>query len=159
RAGERAAVTVDVDPRPGRAQPEGTACDSRRRGGQRRRRRRRRVRLARQGGWPGRTARPLQAGRRRGALLRGRAGPPPRPRLPGALRLRRSACLYDCRTLCPAPIDQRQERSMRDDDSRLARGNRVRREVLGDTHVNRSMAQATDFARVLQEYVTETCWG
>lgn len=48
---------------------------------------------------------------------------------------------------------------MRDDDSRLARGNRVRREVLGDTHVNRSMAQATDFARVLQEYVTETCWG
>jgi 4-carboxymuconolactone decarboxylase len=48
---------------------------------------------------------------------------------------------------------------MSDDDSRLERGNRVRREVLGDAHVNRSLAQATDFTRVLQEYVTASCWG
>jgi 4-carboxymuconolactone decarboxylase len=48
---------------------------------------------------------------------------------------------------------------MRDDQSRLEHGNRVRREVLGDAHVDRSMTQATDFTRVLQEYVTASCWG
>jgi 4-carboxymuconolactone decarboxylase len=48
---------------------------------------------------------------------------------------------------------------MSDDDSKLERGHRVRREVLGDAHVNRSMAQATDFTRVVQEYVTASCWG
>ncbi|WP_432839740.1 carboxymuconolactone decarboxylase family protein [Dactylosporangium sp. CA-092794] len=48
---------------------------------------------------------------------------------------------------------------MSDDDSRLERGNQVRREVLGDAHVDRSLAQATDFSRVVQEYVTASCWG
>ncbi|MDQ7910456.1 carboxymuconolactone decarboxylase family protein [Phytohabitans sp. ZYX-F-186] len=48
---------------------------------------------------------------------------------------------------------------MSDDESRLDRGIRVRREVLGDSHVDRSMAQATDFTRVVQEYVTASCWG
>jgi 4-carboxymuconolactone decarboxylase len=35
----------------------------------------------------------------------------------------------------------------------------VRREVLGAEHVNRSMAQASEFAQPLQELVTEYCWG
>ncbi|MFI5894141.1 carboxymuconolactone decarboxylase family protein [Actinoplanes sp. NPDC051513] len=48
---------------------------------------------------------------------------------------------------------------MSDDESRRERGNKVRREVLGDAHVDRSMTQATDFTRVVQEYVTATCWG
>ena len=48
---------------------------------------------------------------------------------------------------------------MSDDENRLARGNRVRREVLGDAHVDRSMLRATDFTRDLQEYVTASCWG
>ena len=48
---------------------------------------------------------------------------------------------------------------MSDDDSRLERGNQVRREVLGDAHVDRSMKQATEFTRVVQEYVTASCWG
>jgi 4-carboxymuconolactone decarboxylase len=48
---------------------------------------------------------------------------------------------------------------MTDDQSRLEQGNRMRREVLGDAHVDRSMTQATDFTRVLQEYVTASCWG
>jgi 4-carboxymuconolactone decarboxylase len=48
---------------------------------------------------------------------------------------------------------------MSDDDSRLVRGDQVRREVLGDAHVDRSLAQATDFTRVVQEYVTASCWG
>jgi 4-carboxymuconolactone decarboxylase len=48
---------------------------------------------------------------------------------------------------------------MSDGENRLERGNRVRREVLGDAHVDRSMLQATDFTRVVQEYVTASCWG
>ena len=48
---------------------------------------------------------------------------------------------------------------MSDDQSRLERGNQVRREVLGEAHVNRSLTAATDFTRVVQEYVTATCWG
>ena len=48
---------------------------------------------------------------------------------------------------------------MSEDQGRLERGNRVRREVLGDAHVDRSMTQATDFTRDLQEYVTASCWG
>ncbi|WP_213451906.1 carboxymuconolactone decarboxylase family protein [Rhizomonospora bruguierae] len=48
---------------------------------------------------------------------------------------------------------------MSDDENRLERGNRVRREVLGDAHVDRSMLRATDFTRVVQEYVTASCWG
>ncbi|WP_422768698.1 carboxymuconolactone decarboxylase family protein [Plantactinospora sp. WMMC1484] len=48
---------------------------------------------------------------------------------------------------------------MTSDQSRLERGNQVRREVLGDAHVDRSMKQATDFTRLVQEYVTASCWG
>jgi 4-carboxymuconolactone decarboxylase len=48
---------------------------------------------------------------------------------------------------------------MSDDDSRLKRGDKVRREVLGDAHVDRSLQQATEFTRVVQEYVTASCWG
>ena len=48
---------------------------------------------------------------------------------------------------------------MSDDEGRLERGNRVRREVLGDAHVDRSMLRATEFTRVVQEYVTASCWG
>ena len=35
----------------------------------------------------------------------------------------------------------------------------LRREVLGADHVDRSLAQASDFMRPLQELVTEYCWG
>ncbi|MFY1671550.1 carboxymuconolactone decarboxylase family protein [Plantactinospora sp. WMMB334] len=48
---------------------------------------------------------------------------------------------------------------MTSDQSRLERGNQVRREVLGDAHVDRSLKQATDFTRLVQEYVTASCWG
>jgi 4-carboxymuconolactone decarboxylase len=41
----------------------------------------------------------------------------------------------------------------------LQTGIQMRREVLGGEHVDRSLAQATDFARPLQELVTEYCWG
>lgn len=34
-----------------------------------------------------------------------------------------------------------------------------RREVLGAEHVDRSLAQVSEFARPIQEFVTEYCWG
>lgn len=38
-------------------------------------------------------------------------------------------------------------------------GLRVRREVLGTEHVDRSLGQVTEFSRPIQEFVTEYCWG
>jgi len=38
-------------------------------------------------------------------------------------------------------------------------GMAVRREVLGDEHVDRAIAGATDFTKPLQDMVTENCWG
>ena len=38
-------------------------------------------------------------------------------------------------------------------------GLQVRREVLGEAHVDRSLAQVSDFSRPIQELVTEYCWG
>jgi len=48
-----------------------------------------------------------------------------------------------------------------DDDSTsvLEAGDRVRRQVLGDAHVDRSRDNATDCTRPLQDLVTEYCWG
>lgn len=43
--------------------------------------------------------------------------------------------------------------------STLETGNRIRREVLGDAHVDRSLENATEFGRAIQELVTEYCWG
>lgn len=45
------------------------------------------------------------------------------------------------------------------DENRIERGDRVRREVLGDAHVDRSRLRATPFTQVVQEYVTASCWG
>jgi 4-carboxymuconolactone decarboxylase len=38
-------------------------------------------------------------------------------------------------------------------------GLKIRRQVLGAEHVDRSLANASDFARPLQEMVTTNCWG
>jgi 4-carboxymuconolactone decarboxylase len=35
----------------------------------------------------------------------------------------------------------------------------VRRKVLGDAHVDRSLASSSEFTRDIQELVTEYCWG
>ena len=43
--------------------------------------------------------------------------------------------------------------------SRYDEGVRVRSEVLGAEHVARSLAGASDFARPMQDLVTEYCWG
>ncbi len=39
------------------------------------------------------------------------------------------------------------------------RGLAVRKEVLGSDYVEKSLAQADEFSRPLQELVTEYCWG
>jgi 4-carboxymuconolactone decarboxylase len=45
------------------------------------------------------------------------------------------------------------------DDDRFTRGLAIRTEVLGEEYVQRSLANATDFSRPLQQLVTEYCWG
>jgi 4-carboxymuconolactone decarboxylase len=39
------------------------------------------------------------------------------------------------------------------------RGLAMRRQVLGAAHVDRSLAQVSEFSRPIQELVTEYCWG
>ncbi len=45
------------------------------------------------------------------------------------------------------------------DDPRYEAGMKVRREVLGDEHVDRATDNATDFTRPFQEYITRSAWG
>lgn len=44
-------------------------------------------------------------------------------------------------------------------DSKFDKGMQVRRKVLGDAHVDRSWANATDFDKDFQRFITETAWG
>lgn len=39
------------------------------------------------------------------------------------------------------------------------RGLEMRKKVLGEEHVERSLAQVSEFSRPIQELVTEYCWG
>ncbi len=45
------------------------------------------------------------------------------------------------------------------DDERRDAGMRVRREVLGDAHVDRAVAATTDLTRDFQDFITRTAWG
>jgi 4-carboxymuconolactone decarboxylase len=45
------------------------------------------------------------------------------------------------------------------DERRFQEGLEMRRKVLGAAHVERSMANASEFAKPMQELVTEYCWG
>jgi 4-carboxymuconolactone decarboxylase len=45
------------------------------------------------------------------------------------------------------------------EESRYDTGTRVRREVLGDAHVDRATAAATAFDAPFQRFITETAWG
>jgi 4-carboxymuconolactone decarboxylase len=44
-------------------------------------------------------------------------------------------------------------------DDAYERGMRVRREVLGDEHVDRATGRATDFTTEFQELITRYAWG
>ena len=45
------------------------------------------------------------------------------------------------------------------DESAYERGMRIRREVLGDAHVDRAVERATDFTADFQELITTSIWG
>jgi 4-carboxymuconolactone decarboxylase len=45
------------------------------------------------------------------------------------------------------------------DEERAAAGLRTRREVLGDEHVDRAVASATDFTADFQDFITRYAWG
>jgi 4-carboxymuconolactone decarboxylase len=44
-------------------------------------------------------------------------------------------------------------------DEAYRRGLEIRKEVLGEAHVKRSLAAVSEFSRPVQEYVTATAWG
>jgi 4-carboxymuconolactone decarboxylase len=46
-----------------------------------------------------------------------------------------------------------------DDEQRRAQGMTVRRAVLGDAHVDRSAANATEFTAPFQDWITRYAWG
>jgi 4-carboxymuconolactone decarboxylase len=46
-----------------------------------------------------------------------------------------------------------------EDAQRAAQGTTVRREVLGDAHVDRATAAATPFTREFQDLITRYAWG
>jgi 4-carboxymuconolactone decarboxylase len=46
-----------------------------------------------------------------------------------------------------------------DDAERARQGMRVRREVLGDEHVDRAVAAATSFTEPFQDLITRYAWG
>jgi 4-carboxymuconolactone decarboxylase len=46
-----------------------------------------------------------------------------------------------------------------DDTARAAQGMTVRREVLGDAHVDRAVAGATPFTQDFQDLITRYAWG
>ena len=45
------------------------------------------------------------------------------------------------------------------EDERYEQGMEVRREVLGDAHVDRSLGRLTPFNEVFQEFITKYAWG
>ncbi|HYV39449.1 MAG TPA: 4-carboxymuconolactone decarboxylase [Gemmataceae bacterium] len=45
------------------------------------------------------------------------------------------------------------------EETRFEKGMRVRREVLGDAHVDKALAKQTGFDAVFQQFVTEVPWG
>ena len=45
------------------------------------------------------------------------------------------------------------------DEERAEQGMAVRREVLGDAHVDRAVANATEFSAPFQDWITRYAWG
>lgn len=44
-------------------------------------------------------------------------------------------------------------------DNKFEAGMKIRREILGDAHVDRAEANKTDFDADFQRFITETAWG
>jgi 4-carboxymuconolactone decarboxylase len=56
-------------------------------------------------------------------------------------------------------IDTTRRRTAMPDGNRYERGMKVRRQVLGDAHVDRATGNTTPFDQDFQRYITETAWG
>jgi len=54
---------------------------------------------------------------------------------------------------------QTMEGSIMSDGSLFEKGLKVRKEVLGEDYVNKSIAGADEFTRTMAEWSTECCWG
>jgi 4-carboxymuconolactone decarboxylase len=48
---------------------------------------------------------------------------------------------------------------MTSEDSKYERGMRIRREVLGDEHVDRTIGRTTEFTAAFQDFITRYAWG
>ena len=59
-------------------------------------------------------------------------------------------------SLCGRPVEELSDRT---DASRHEEGMRIRREVLGDAHVERSIARVTPFTEDFQDLITRYAWG
>ncbi len=46
-----------------------------------------------------------------------------------------------------------------DDETRIQQGMAIRREVLGNAHVDRAIKATTDFTAPFQEFITRYAWG
>lgn len=46
-----------------------------------------------------------------------------------------------------------------DDEKKREQGMKVRREVLGDAHVDRAVSQTNDFTADFQDFITRYAWG
>jgi 4-carboxymuconolactone decarboxylase len=55
--------------------------------------------------------------------------------------------------------DQWKESMRVNDEERTAAGMRVRRQVLGDEHVDRAVAGTTEFTAAFQDLITRYAWG
>jgi 4-carboxymuconolactone decarboxylase len=55
--------------------------------------------------------------------------------------------------------ETRKETTPVNDEERAAAGMRVRREVLGDEHVDRAAANTTEFTAAFQDFITRYAWG
>src|SRR6185437_11869465 len=114
---------------------------------------------------------PRAPGRRSGRSSRARsptrAGlPPPCGRRSRVCRWTRSGCVPTwppCSPTIPRPERRsstaRSRTTAMPDDERYERGLRVRREVLGDEHVDRSLARASELTGEFQELITRYAWG
>src|SRR5690606_8225441 len=89
----------------------------------------------------------------------------PRPRLVRlaaprqARRAHRPAADAPGRGAAPDRAHTHQEEQGMTDSTRFERGMKIRREVLGSSHADATMAAVEDFTGPLQQLVTEYCWG
>jgi 4-carboxymuconolactone decarboxylase len=67
--------------------------------------------------------------------------------------------LSDNHSIRQTPVNLNYRGNTMDTNERFNKGFENRKEVLGAAHVEKSWANADDFNRPMQKFVTESCWG